>query len=178
MFKKTITYTNFDDVEVTKDFYFHLTKTELIEMTLDDSMRDRIKRITETQDKLGILKEYKALVRLAIGVRSEDGETFIKDEKTQELLMSSPAFDELLLELMINADAGVGFIRQLIPEKMQEKLRAELEKAKAAQPDAEDGRPAWQRERRAPTDKELQKMSRPEMAKAMRALQVGAFDAE
>ena len=32
MLKKTITYTDYNDVERTEDFYFNLTKAELMEM--------------------------------------------------------------------------------------------------------------------------------------------------
>ena len=34
MFKKTITYTDFNGNERTEDFYFHLSKAELAEMDL------------------------------------------------------------------------------------------------------------------------------------------------
>ena len=37
MFKKTITYNDFNGVERTEDFYFHLTKAELIKLEFSES---------------------------------------------------------------------------------------------------------------------------------------------
>lgn len=171
MFKKTITYENFNGEKVSKDFYFHMSKVELMEMAADANvMMDRIKRIIEASDAKAILKEFSALIRASVGVRSEDGERFVKDEAAQSLLFDSPAFDELLMELATSADAGAEFVRQLVPEKMQKELKAQLEKQSGKVPDPfaenEDRRPLYQREHRHPTEAEMLEMSKQELAAA------------
>jgi len=171
MFKKTIKFKNFMDQEVEKEFYFHLSKADLIRMAAGGSMEARLKRIIASNNNEEIFKEFEEIIRSAVGVRSEDGETFIKDAVAQSRLMDSPAYDELMVEIVTNPTAAVEFIQNLLPEKMQKELKAELDKVgqeKAPDPfaDKEDSRPAYQKEHRDPTTEELRKMSHQEMVTA------------
>ena len=52
MLKKTITYTDYNGVERTEDFYFNLSKAEIAEMELEipGGMTTLIERITKTKD--------------------------------------------------------------------------------------------------------------------------------
>lgn len=171
MFKKTITYTDFNDEQQTQDFYFHMSKAELLALTADaDSMMARIQRIIAAKDGKSILQEFRALIRMACGVRSDDGARFIKTPEAQGVLMDSPAYDELLMELCTNADASAEFVRQLIPEKMQEEMRKQMGAQQGSEiPDPfktyepTDIRPAWLKEDRNPTDQELMNMSNEEL---------------
>lgn len=170
MFKKTITYTDFNDTEVTQDFYFHLSKAELLAMAADgNAIMERIQRIISANDGPAILNEFRGLIKEAAGVRSEDGSRFIKTDEAKSVLMDSPAFDELLMELATNADASAAFIRELIPEKMQKEMREQLGKQGTEVPDPfksyepTDLRPAWLKEDRNPTDQELMNMSPDEL---------------
>lgn len=173
MFKKTIKFENFLGEEVERDFYFHLSKTELLAMANDgDDFQKRIERIQVTKDVAGIVNEFRALVKLSVGIRSEDGERFIKDKQAQSMLLDSPAFDELLFGLVTEPNAAVDFVKQLIPEKLQKQLEEEMKKAGDA-PDPfknpDDSKPAWVKENREPTPLELQNMSTTELQEAFRA---------
>lgn len=175
MFKKTITFEDFDGNKQSRDFYFHISKAELLAMaTSADDMQERIKRITAAQDGGAILRELRDLIKLSVGVRSEDGQRFVKDEAAQSTLLDSPAYDELLMELGTDAGACVDFVQQLIPEKMQKEMQEQLKKnASVPDPfaDSEDNRPAYQKEHRHPTDEELRAMSKEEIVSAMAWLQ-------
>jgi hypothetical protein len=174
MFKKTVTYQNFNDETVSKDFYFHMSKAELLEMAADGNvMMERIKRIIAANDGKAILKEFRELIWASVGIRSEDGNRFVKDNDAKRELFESPAFDELLMELATSADAGADFVRQLIPEKMQKEMQKQLEKQQGTETapnpfaDKEDKRPAWEREHRHPTDAEVREMSKEELVRAI-----------
>lgn len=174
MFKKTIKFENFLGVEVERDFYFHLSKTELLAMANDgDDFQKRIERIQVTKDVAGIVNEFRALVKLSVGIRSEDGERFIKDAAAQSMLLDSPAFDELLFGLVTEPNAAVDFVKQLIPEKLQKQLEEEMKKAGNNVPDPfkspDDKKPDWVKENREPTRLELQRMSTTELQEAFRA---------
>lgn len=175
MFKKTIKFADFDGNEQSRDFYFHISKAELLAMaTSADDMQARIKRITVAKDGSAILKELRDLIKLSVGVRSEDGQRFVKDEAAQSTLLDSPAYDELLMELGTDAGACVDFVQQLIPEKMQKEMQEQLKKnVSVPDPfaDSEDNRPAYQKEHRHPTDEELRAMSKEEIVSAMAWLQ-------
>ena len=177
MFKKTISFKDFNDNDQTQVFYFHLSKAELLTMAADGkTMMDRIQRIIDTNDGRGILNEFRDLIKEAAGVRSEDGSRFIKTDEAKSALMDSPAFDELLMELATNLDASVEFVRQLIPQSMQDQMLEQMKKSKAGDvqlpPDPfkepEDNRPLWMKEHRNPTDAELMAMSKEEMQLAFR----------
>lgn len=175
MFKKTISFEDFNGNQKKHDFYFHISKAELLEMaSAGDAMQKRLQRIIAAKDGSAILQEFRDLIKLSVGVRSEDGQRFIKDAEAQSTLFDSPAFDELLMELATDAHASAEFVKQLIPEKMQKAMLDKLQESQGAPDpfaDKEDDRPAYQREHRHPTDSELHEMSKKEMAEAMSWLQ-------
>jgi hypothetical protein len=169
LFKKTIEYTDFNDNKTSKDFYFHMSKAELLAMAADNGdMMNRIQRIIDAKDGRAILKEFRDLIEMSVGVRSADGERFIKDTEAKSQLLDSPAYDELLMELATNANASAEFVRQLIPEEMQEQMRKQFATQKQDEtpnPFAEkkDNRPTWMKEHRNPTHSELKMMDLEEM---------------
>lgn len=172
MFKKTIEFEDFNGETVTKDFYFHLSKAELLEMAADGNvMTTRIQRIIASQDGKAILKEFREIIWASVGVRSEDGSRFIKDNAAKAQLFESPAYDVLLMELCTDAKASSEFVTELIPEKMQKEMRAQLEKQNTTtetvdpfkQPAVDDPRPQWMKEERNPTQRELQNMNAEEL---------------
>jgi hypothetical protein len=124
MFKKTVEFEDFDGNKQSRDFYFHISKAELIELsTSADDMQSRIKRIIEAGDGKAILHELREFIKLSVGVRSDDGQRFIKDEAAQNTLFQSPAYDELLMELATDANACANFVQQLIPETVGQRIR-------------------------------------------------------
>lgn len=177
MFKKTIKYEDFNGEQQEEDFYFHMSKAELIEMAADGDIQKRLQRIIESKDNRKIFDEFKALLANAVGLRSEDGRTFRKDDYARAQLMESPAFDELVLELCTDAKAATEFVTNLIPQKMQKELQDRLgitDNTKSedgrdvfnAGPTEQDPRPAWEREDRDPTPAELQGMNKDELQRA------------
>jgi hypothetical protein len=171
MFKKTITFEDFNGNKQTEDFYFHISKAEFLALSANgDEMKTRIERITKAMDGMAIINELRAIIKLACGVRSEDGSRFIKDTEAQSTLLDSPAFDELLMELATDSAVCSDFIQKLVPEKMQKEMLEQLQKQqKSAAATYEDGssKPAYVQENRQPTQAELMTMSRDELVQAM-----------
>ena len=64
MLKKTITYTDYNNNERTEDFYFNLTKAELMEMEMSTNggLAEMINKIVASQDAPSIIKIFKELV--------------------------------------------------------------------------------------------------------------------
>jgi hypothetical protein len=175
MFKKTITFKDFNGNQKSQDFYFHMSKGELLELAADgNAMVERIKRIIAANDGKAVLKEFRELIWQSVGIRSEDGSCFVKGNEAKRNLFESPAYDELLMELCTDANAGAEFVRQLIPEKMQEEMKAQLTKLKThdetvdpfKQTTENDPRPIWMKEERNPTQEELRNMSAEELRQA------------
>jgi hypothetical protein len=156
MIKKTLTYKNFNDETVTRDFYFHLSRVDMTEISLDGSFEARIKKAAAENDKVTIFREFKRLIFLSVGVRTgENLEDFIRPEMFRETFMSSPAFDVLIEELFTSEDQGASFIAGLLPKDMQEAALKGIESAPSTVTvDPFRDEPAWLKERRAPTPAE------------------------
>ena len=118
MLKKTITYTDFNGVERTEDFYFNLTKAEIAEMELEvpGGMTTMIERITKTQDTPSLIKVFKELILRSYGKKSDDGRRFIKNKELVEEFKDSEAYSELFMELATNAEAASAFVNGITPE--------------------------------------------------------------
>lgn len=118
MLKKTITYTDFNGVERTEDFYFNLTKAEIAEMELEipGGMTTMIDRITKTQDTPSLVKLFKDLILRSYGKKSDDGRRFIKNADVVDEFKDSEAYSELFMELATNADAASAFVNGIVPK--------------------------------------------------------------
>ena len=70
MIKKTMTYTDFNGTERTEDFYFNLTKAEVMEMEMSTKggLAEMIQRIIAAQDQPAIIKIFKDLIIRSYGV--------------------------------------------------------------------------------------------------------------
>ena len=63
MLKKTITYTDYNGSERTEDFYFNLTKAEIMEMEMSTTggLTEMINRIVAAQDAPAIISIFKEI---------------------------------------------------------------------------------------------------------------------
>lgn len=136
MLKKTISYEDFDGVKITEDFYFNLTKSEMVEMELQhkDGLGDTIQRIIAANDTKALLVEFKKLILGSYGVKSEDGKRFIKSKETIDDFTSSAAYDALFMELATNDTAAADFIKGIIPRDMISAAEAAQAQLKPAAP--------------------------------------------
>ena len=121
MIKKTITYTDYNNIERTEDFYFNLTKAEIMEMEMSTSggMAEMIQRIVASQDAPAIMKIFKDLLLKAYGQKSPDGKRFIKNDDLREEFAQTEAYSQLFMELATDADAAAKFINGIVPADMQ-----------------------------------------------------------
>lgn len=124
MIKKTITYTDYNNVERTEDFYFNLTKAELMEMELSitGGMVELVQRIVAAQDMPSIIKVFKDIICKSYGRKTPDGKRF---EKTDELLTEftqTEAYSQLFMELATNDKLAAEFINGIMPSDVQKSL--------------------------------------------------------
>lgn len=117
MLKKTITYVDYNDVERTEDYYFNLSKAELMEMELGiaGGLSETIDKIIKTKDTPSLVKTFKELVLKAYGVKSPDGKRFIKSDELREEFSQTEAYSQLFMELATNAEAAAAFVNGIIP---------------------------------------------------------------
>lgn len=145
MYKKVISYTDFNGQEKTKTFYFNLTRPELVEMKRSPliemqkivervrAMKDPDTELTndekdEIQEKMGNI--LRGLVIQSYGVKSEDGETFSKRLNGSrygagEAFVESMAYDALYMEMLSDVNNLIGFVRAIVPESVKADMDAD-----------------------------------------------------
>lgn len=117
MLKKTITYVDYNGTERKEDFYFNLSKAEIMEMEMGTTggMVEMINRIVAAQDAPAIIDVFKTMILKAYGEKSADGKRFIKSKEISEAFSQTEAYSQLFMELATDADAASKFVNGIVP---------------------------------------------------------------
>ena len=120
MLKKRIVYTDYNGTKREEDFYFNLSKAEIMEMEMSTSggLTEMINRIIETQDAPSIIKVFKEIIMKSYGEKSPDGKRLVKSKELSEAFSQTEAYSELFMELATNSDAASKFVNGIIPADM------------------------------------------------------------
>ena len=120
MLKKTITYENFAGETVTEDFYFNLTKAELLqlEMTMPNGLAAHIDQLVAEKRGEELLDMFDRIITKAYGVKSYDGKQFIKSREELDKFKFGGAYSELFMEIALDAKAADEFTRGILPKNL------------------------------------------------------------
>lgn len=133
MLKKTIIYHDYDGNERSENFYFNLSKAEVMEMefSFTGGMTNVIEQMVNTQDTARIMELFKKIIMAAYGEKSADGKRFMKigpdGRRLAEGFVETEAYSELFMELVSDPKKFADFIAAVIPA-----LPAEAKAALAA----------------------------------------------
>lgn len=124
MYKKTITYTDYNGEKRTETFLFNFSKAELAELQLstDGGLEVYIKRIVDTKDTKALVKIFKDLLLKSYGVKSDDGRRFIKSDELSTDFSQTEAYSEFFMELATDDKAAAEFINGIMPSDLQQEL--------------------------------------------------------
>lgn len=116
MLKKTITYADYDGNMHTEDFYFNLSKSELIEMEygIAGGLSKKLDTIAKSADPTQIIPMLKDIILRAYGKKSDDGKRFIKSAEISNDFYQTEAYSELIIELLSDENAAADFINNLV----------------------------------------------------------------
>lgn len=136
MLKKTIKYTDYNGVERNEDFFFNLTKAEIMEMQMGTTggFAEMLTKIMKTQDVPKIMEIFKKIILKAYGEKSDDGKRFIKTREDGSHLSTefaqTEAFSNLYVELATDSKAAAAFVNGVIPSDIEvdEAKQKEFEK--------------------------------------------------
>ena len=125
MYKITKKYTDFNGVEKEEDFYFNLTRADILKMELseDGGMDKRLDRLVKTQDIKEAIKVFEGLRLLSYGIKTDDGR-FVKSEEARQRFMSSAAYSEIYFDLATNPDEAQKFVEGVVPKFEQSSIPA------------------------------------------------------
>lgn len=119
MLTKKITYTDYNGVERTENFYFNLNESELIRMDVHDGLASTIQRIVDAKEAVEIMDLFEKVIRAAYGVKSEDGKRFIKRKNgvdVAEDFIESEAYNVLFMELLNDEEKTKQFFEGIVPK--------------------------------------------------------------
>lgn len=121
MFKKVVTYTDYNDVQRTETFFFNLTKAEVLEMELGTvgGLSAMIQGVIDAKDTPALIKIFKELVLKAYGEKSADGKRFIKSPELSEAFSQTEAYSEIFMELATNDEAASAFVKGITPQGLE-----------------------------------------------------------
>lgn len=116
MLKKSITYNDLNGVERTEDFYFNLSKPEIVKM--QTSVRGgydvQLKSIGSSLNGALIMEFFEDLIFRSYGEKSEDGRRFMKSPEISRSFMETPAYEVLFEELVTNDKAAADFVNAIM----------------------------------------------------------------
>jgi len=135
MLKKTITYVDFNETEQKEDFYFNLSKVELTSMqfSVEGGMTAWLTKVVATGKEKDMLDVFQNFILGSVGVKSDDGRRFIKNDEVRDDFKSSPAYDVLFMELATDSKKAMEFMKGILPQDMASELDVEMNKIEALQ---------------------------------------------
>jgi hypothetical protein len=130
MVKKTITFLDFEGKEVTKDFYFNLSKMEfrVLDRKIPGGLQNMIDQIMKEKDEDRLIDLLDTLILESYGEKSEDGR-FVKEDRVGRRLSSffkiSEAWDVLFMNLVSDEKELHDFLMGIVPKDVAEKAAEE-----------------------------------------------------
>lgn len=120
MLKKTITFTDYNGVERTEDFYFNLNKAEVMEMEMGTTggFAEMINGIIAAKDVPALISIFKDMILKAYGQKSPDGRRFIKSKELSEEFSQTEAYVSLYMELATDDEAAANFVNGIMPKDL------------------------------------------------------------
>lgn len=117
MYKITKKFEDFNGVEKEQDFWFHLSKADILKMELSEEggMDKRLDKLVKTKDMKEAIKVFEGLLLMAYGVKTDDGR-FVKNDQVRAEFASSAAYSDIYFELATNPEAAQKFVEGVIPK--------------------------------------------------------------
>lgn len=111
MFKKEITYVDFNGTERKEDFYFHLSQPELlrIEAELGKPLEEYTQELAANMDLKKLIDFLETIILNSYGKKTSDGRSFYKSKELRAEFEHSQAYAELFEQLLTNPEQAQKF---------------------------------------------------------------------
>lgn len=127
MYKRSITFVDYEDNERVEDHYFNLNKSEIIKWltTTGDYTLDKVlERLSTEKNGKKIIEIFEDLIHLSYGRKSLDGRKFEKTEEIWNDFYQTEAYNILFMELVTDAKKAADFVNKIIPKDLAEEVEA------------------------------------------------------
>jgi len=149
MLKKKVAYKDFNGERQTKDLYFNLTEAEAVrlDVSFPGGLEAHIESFDPEVRPEDILNLFEKVIMMAHGVKSEDGQRFIKTEEAAKLFRSSAAYSSLFMDLIQDVDQAKEFFNSMLstttvgnrPKPKKRRRRNENDQAESENTNSESG---------------------------------------
>ena len=135
MIKKVIPYTDFDGNPRVEEFWFNLTKAEMMDLGLSkDGGYDKYMEQLMHSTKVGeAIEVFKKILLLAYGKKSLDGRKFEKSPEITADFVATQAYSDLYVELASDPDKAAEFMNGAMGADVRKMVAENEAKAKAAE---------------------------------------------
>lgn len=116
MYTETMTYKDYNGELQTQDFYFHLTKADVIELEVEaegNSLSDMVNQIVREKDGKKIVALFKDVIGRSYGIKTVDGR-FVRSAAITERFFSTEAYSDLVVKIYGDPDFAASFINSVI----------------------------------------------------------------
>ncbi len=119
MHKETITYNDLNGVQRTEDFYFDLSKPEIVKMqaSAKGGYDVQLRSIAADMNGAKIMEFFENFITKSYGEKSEDGRRFMKSEEISRSFMETPAYEVLFEKLVTNDKYAADFVNAVMRSK-------------------------------------------------------------
>lgn len=126
MLKETIKYEDYDGNEYEEDFYFNLTKSELVKLqtSIPGGLEQMIKNIIAAKDQNALMSTFAKIIHISYGEKSPDGKHFVKSEELATAFEQTLAYDNLFMDLINDADKAAAFVNGILPSDTKSNIKA------------------------------------------------------
>lgn len=140
MYKKNITYTDFNGDERTDAFYFNLSDAEILELQVSygGNVSQIMRNMLEKHDAKGLLGIITDLIRTSYGEKSSDGKRFMKNQEVKDSFVTTDAYSKLVLELLNDEKEFEKFMTNVIPAAKRDALNEIIRKREQGIADEEE----------------------------------------
>lgn len=118
MIVREIAYTDYNGDEQTEKYYFDLTVPEMLELSFSSAgdIQSTLERLSNSRKVGEIFNIIQTLIFKSVGVKSDDGKRFVKNEEVLNDFKQSRGYESFLMKMMQDTDYASKFIEQLIPQ--------------------------------------------------------------
>ena len=124
MHRETITYDDLNGISRTEDFYFDLSKPEIVKMqaSTKGGYDVQLKSIAAEMNGARIMEFFENFITKSYGEKSEDGRRFVKSEEISKSFMETPAYEVLFEKLVTDGKAAAEFVNSVMRVKSKTSL--------------------------------------------------------
>ena len=119
MHKEIITYNDLNGVQRTEDFYFDLSKPEIVKMqaSAKGGYDVQLRSIAADMNGAKIMEFFENFIAKSYGEKSEDGRRFMKSDEISRSFMETPAYEVLFEKLVTNDKYAADFVNAVMRSK-------------------------------------------------------------